>query len=327
MKIQSMAYTDKDIQDLKERTNYEAWLLEEVYRIVKQPIKLGDDLIYPLNGGNPEWFMYLNCTINIGDWRPGFLEAGKPLILVTSFKLLDMLIEWVLIKNGKGDTFRFKDKKKSIKSCKFPPLIQSNSWLHERLIALYEEITPLRGTIIHNRHFNSTDEILKVSSSKGTLVGNPVVFSQQDLYHLSFLLVSLVRYIDGTWTIDEFQKKKMRFILDEIQHLHHKEIIGQDRLEYLTVRVYSLDEDIIKFDVDRMRKDIATRHPDTETLFDVRIIVISRDARNASAYLIPWEELKDEDSIFQKNKVDLASLSTSLPSDIDIGVITSELRM
>ncbi|TVR05170.1 MAG: hypothetical protein EA395_15970 [Phormidium sp. GEM2.Bin31] len=326
--IEFMTYTDEDIQNLKERTNYEAWLLEEIYKIVKQPIKLGDDLIYPPNRGDPDSFIYLDCTISTSDWRPGFLEVGKPFILVTSFKLLDMLIEWVLTKNGKNNINRFTDKKKAIKSCEFPPLIESNNWLRERLIALYEKIVPLRGTIIHDQHFESIDGTLKVfPSSKGTPVGNPVVFSEQDLCHLSFLLVSLIRYIGGTWTIDEFQENKMRFILDEIQHLHQKEIIGQNQLKYLTVRVYSLDEDIIEIDVGRMRKYIATRYPDTDTLFDVRVVVISRDGQNASAYLIPWKDLKDEDSILQKHKVDLASLSTLVPPDIDIGVITSELRM
>ena len=32
-------------------------------------------------------------SINIGDWCPGFLEAGAPLVLVTAFKLLDMILE------------------------------------------------------------------------------------------------------------------------------------------------------------------------------------------------------------------------------------------
>lgn len=62
----------------------------------------------------------------------------------------------------------------------FPDLIESRSWLRERFIAFYEQFEPLRGTIIHERHFPSANGILEVSSSKGGIVGTVVKFTEEE---------------------------------------------------------------------------------------------------------------------------------------------------
>ncbi len=60
-----------------------------------------DSFIYPPNGGTPTLFVYGVGNIKLGDWRPGFLEAGASLVFVTTFKLLDMLLEWSANPTGK----------------------------------------------------------------------------------------------------------------------------------------------------------------------------------------------------------------------------------
>lgn len=180
-------------------TQYEGWLLEAVYDVAEQSIavSLGDELIYPPDGSKPKVHHHLKANnLIIGDWRPKFLEVGAPLVLVTSFKLLDMLIEWVLTQNGTTATFRFAQKIAALEgSIVFPSLIESRSWLRERLVALYKELDPLRGTIIHDRHFQSSGGTLQVSSSRRGTIGPTVTFSAKDLRSLSVLLVSLLRYL------------------------------------------------------------------------------------------------------------------------------------
>jgi hypothetical protein len=96
-----ISYTSSVITDLTDRTEYEVWLLEAIYDIAEHPIaaSLGDGLIYPPDGSEPKVHSYATANMIIGDWRPKFREVGAPLVLVTSFKLLDMLIEWVLTQN------------------------------------------------------------------------------------------------------------------------------------------------------------------------------------------------------------------------------------
>ncbi|MCI5224322.1 MAG: hypothetical protein D3924_17050 [Candidatus Electrothrix sp. AR4] len=76
-------------------------------------------------------------NLNMFDWRPAFLNVGAPLVFVTTFKLLDMFIEWVLEKNECNATFQFQEKIKQLKSSQpsiFPSFIESRPWLKKRLI-------------------------------------------------------------------------------------------------------------------------------------------------------------------------------------------------
>jgi hypothetical protein len=109
MTIPMASFGPTELADLGARTDYEAWLLEAVYEITNQRIAVEnvDELIYPPSGHSPIQRGYAVGNFTIGDWRPHFLEAGAPLVLVTAFKLLDMLLEWVLVANGHGSTHKF----------------------------------------------------------------------------------------------------------------------------------------------------------------------------------------------------------------------------
>lgn len=242
--------------DLTERTAYESYLLEAVYRIVGNPFESEgvDDLIFPPDGSPPAQIIHGLASIEIGDWRPGFLDAGVPLIFTTAFKLLDMIMEWVIEQNGFTPNFRFSEKIRQIKGqLTFPVLIESRPWLRERLIALYNQLEPLRGTIIHERHFTSAGGTLSVASTKEGKLGPPVVLTQGDLRHLSLLFVLLVRCLEGVWSLDTFVEKRVRYLLDELAPFHKLARLDQMMPSYRRVRVYVLDEDPIIVDLEKIR--------------------------------------------------------------------------
>lgn len=329
-----ISYTSSTLIDLAERTENEAWLLEAVYDIANQPLAVspGDGLIYPPDGSTPELHIYASACTIIGDWRRKFLEVGTPLVLVTSFKLLDMMLEWVLVQNGTASTFRFNHKIAALAGpVVFPPLIESRPWLRERLIALYKEIVPLRGTIIHDRHFQATGGTLDVSSSRGGTIGPVVTFSPDDLRNFAVVLVSLLRYLECTWTMDLFQEKRIRRALDELVHLHRLPSLGQLPPGFLTVRVYVPDEDPIEIDVESIRSDIATYRSGQDILFEVRVIAVARDGQSASAFLVGWDQLRSAGPRLQKTRGDLANSTVPVPADIDpmaaardLGLLPSE---
>ena len=259
----SVFSTPNALADLSERTEYEAWLLEAVYEIVDRrlAVRKADDFVYPPNGKPPVSTKYASSNISIGDWRNGFLKVGAPLVFVTAFKVLDMLMEWVLIQNGKPQTHRFAHKIQATKGAtQFPSLIETRPWLRERLCALYEELEPLRGTIIHDRRFTSASGSLEVSSTKGGTAGPLVSISETDLRNLALVLVSVLRYLQGAWVMDAFEEKRLRRALDELSHLHKLAMLGQLSPCRLRVRLYVLDEDPITFDIAKVRCDIAAKH-------------------------------------------------------------------
>jgi hypothetical protein len=299
-----------------------------VYDITDQRIAVEDvdELIYPPSGGPPTQTSYIVGKIIIGDWRPRFLEAGAPLVLVTAFKLLDMLLEWVLSENGYPSTHRFVQKIAALKgSVCFPPLIRTRPWLQDRLVALYERLEPLRGTIIHARHFKSKGGGLLISNSKGGAVGPAVTISSRDLRNLAFLLVSLLRYSEGTWTMDEFREKRVRRALDELAHLHALGSLGQLSPGFLNVRVYVLEVDPVQCDLGKIRRDVVAKRPNEDVMFDLRLVSVSSDGSRASAFLIPWTQLQNASPQLTKSAAELAPFAVPLPQNIDLRAIAQDL--
>jgi hypothetical protein len=322
--------TQTALSDLRVRTEYEAWFLEAVYEMVDQrlAVKDMDELIYPPAGGPPTQTMYAVGNINIGDWRPGFLAAGAPLVFVTAFKLLDMLLEWVLAENRHASTYRFEQKIAALKGpVRFPPLVETRPWLRGRLVALYDELEPLRGTIIHARHFKMEGGALQVSSSKGGVIGPAVPIAPTDLRNLALVLVSLLRYLEGEWTVDPFGEKRIRRALDELSHLHGLSSLGQLPPGFLIVRVYVRDEDPIQCDMARVRHDVTARRQGQDVVFDLRIIAISRDGACGGAYLVPWDQLQDSGLQLRKMRAELAPYAIAPPADMDSAAIARDMKL
>ena len=321
-------YATTSLTDLAERTEYEAWLLEAVYKIAEHRLTvLEDGLVYPPDGGAPTYTIGASLSINMGDWRPGFLKAGAPLVFVTAFKLLDMLLEWVLVENGQRSTHRFVQKIAAHKNptIVFPSLIETRPWLRERLVALYEHFEPLRGTLIHARHFSTTDGELSVSSSKGGAVGPAVGVSAADLRNFALLAVAIIRYIEGSWTMDPFREKRVRRAFDDLAPLHRAALLGQLPPALLFVRVFAVDADPIEVDLDRIRADIAARQPGQDIVFNLRVIVMAGDGATAGVFLFPWSEVQG--SHLRKSLAELAAYSVPLPTDVDVTAAARAMKL
>jgi hypothetical protein len=320
-------YDSAAISDLDGRVAYEAWLLEAVYEVVDNSLafKENDGLVFPPAGGPPPTHtIFASANIRIGDWRPGFLNAGAPLVFVTAFKLIDMLMEWVLAANGAPVPWRFSQKLPAIKGAVlFPPVVESHSWLRERLVALYEHLEPLRGTVIHDRTFVSSGGSLVITSSKGALAGTAVTISSAELHTLSLVAVSILNCIRGLWPFDAFREKDLRRALDELSVLHRLPSLAQLPPVLTNVRVYRWDDDEIEIDVTPIRAEANRRTPSGDVVFRVRVIVVSKSDGSVSAFQIPFEQLQGRTFILRR--VDRAKFLTPVPGDVDAKAIADAL--
>ncbi|MDU9049736.1 MAG: hypothetical protein Q3M30_12885 [Candidatus Electrothrix sp. Rat3] len=316
-------YSPNAMSHLAERTEYEAWLLEAVYNIVGEEWSpsFPDAVIYPIGSSKPEAIMHGSMNITLSDWRPGFLNAGAPLVFVTTFKLLDMFIEWVLEKNECEATFRFNDKVKLLKSSQaliFPSFIESRPWLKERLIGFYSLLAPLRNTIIHDRHFTSSDGTINVSSrkKKGHGVNPPVEINSSALGALTLIVVSILKYVNGTWFLDQYHEKTLRRKLDGLTHLHGLPSLGQRQPFFTTVRVYSTNLDHSAINLSAVRNDIGKVFPHNDCMFDLRILTV-KEGEVINAFLFPWALLGDEGFEWD-NISDLEKYQVPIPDDIEL---------
>lgn len=270
------AYDQQSVRELAEATQYESWLIEAAFSIAEDSLfpERPDQMIYPARGGMAPLAIFGRANFVIGDWRPEFLRVGAPLIFVTTFKLLDMLVEWVLSQNGRKSNYRFVQKIAALKaSPTFPPFIAYRGWLQERLIALYERLDPLRGTIIHARHFKTSDGALDVSSSRGNNIGPTISLTHQEIRSLAVFIVSVLRYVEESLRLDIYREKLLRRASDELAHLHGLPSLNQPPPHSLTVRVYFIRKDSVTIDVARIRHDVSTHLPGHDVMFDLRLIL------------------------------------------------------
>lgn len=323
-----MSFNRPALLSLRERTTYEAWLLEEVYKITDRRIAVedADEIIYPPTGAPPTQTIYGVGSINLGDWRPGFLNAGAPLILVTAFKLLDMIFEWILAQNGHQATFRFAQKLNALRGpLQFPPLIASRAWLQQRLVSLYAGLEPLRGTIIHDRHFQATSGDVQVASSKGGVVLPPVSISAAELRILAAIAVSLIRFLEGTWTLDLFHELRLRYWVDNLTHLHKETSLGQQEPGFLNIRIYSNPAAMFEVDLVTLRRDASAKRPGQHVLFDIRLVVVEPDGNSARAYLIPWARHENERATLKLTEANLHPMLCPLPEGLNLPQLAAQL--
>ena len=310
-------YDEGALLGLAKRAEYETWLLEAVYAIAEQELfpDWPDGLVYPLDQKESECINHLRAAnLVLGDWRPGFLNAGAPLVFVSSFKLLDMLIEWVLENNGHQVTFHFKEKLRLLNgSVVFPPFLEQHAWLKERLAALYRILEPLRGTIIHDKHFISTEGSLRVSSSRHG-IGPPVQISAAQLRELALTMVTTFCYISGAWEFDPRREKTLRHDLDELAPLHGLPLFGQRPPYFTRARVYQTNPDPLLVDPAAIALDLSRWFVDQDCLFDLRILIV-RDSIVTDAYLFPWSIFAERGAGWRQG-IQPDQYRSAIPADI-----------
>lgn len=316
----SSLFNVSSLKSLAERTEYESWFLEAVYELVDNRLfpSWPDAVIYPLGKKKAHFIVFGRLSINLfsSDWRPGFLSVGAPLVFISTFKLLDMLIEWILRENGNSSTFRFQEKLKQLNSSLiYPSAIESRTWLKERLTGLYTTLEPLRGTIIHDKHFTATDGAVRVASSKKGVIGAPVEITAAHLRLLARTIISVLRYVDGTWHFNNFSEKVLRHDLDELAALHGLPLLGQKAPLHTCVRVFSIDPDPLNTNPIEIAKDLAAHYANQDCSFDLRVLIV-KDREVIDAYFFPWAIL-DSPKADWRHCINAEEYRSTIPSDVN----------
>ncbi len=298
-------------QELRELTGYEDWLLQHVYKLTEDELfpEWPDAVVYDADTKSAVVRNSGRLNAVLFDWRAGFLQVAPPLVFVASFKLLDMLFEWVLKANDRLDGFQFnrKIKKLELPGLVYPSVLRARGWLVEALLALYKGSEPLRGTIIHSRHFEASRGGLQIASSKNEVVDERIELSAEDLRTYAQLSVSVLKYLHGDWHLDTHRERCLRWQIDALQKLHKLEPLGQTQPRHMCVRWNTRDPNIRIVDVAWIRSDVLERNPGQDVTFDLRIVITADERNPLRAYLIPYEVLPDLGSLPEAQLADCSS--------------------
>lgn len=230
------------IQRLREHAAYEQWAL----RFITQKQERIDE-----GPGTPARLIYqgpekpANVSMAVGEVVGESLDvvdAIAPLRLTTAFKLLDVVVEWVLTDNG-GCDWRFVEKIKQVKTSPptLPELFQTRGFLWGYVFGLYENLVGFRNEIVHNSNFVVNGDVLEVNRDNKVLTLN-----RQQLLSLGRVCIAITDLLVGNVPWDEGCEARLKYDLDQLSALHKQAVFGIEKpmAAILEFRLETVDDEV-----------------------------------------------------------------------------------
>lgn len=170
----------------------------------------------------------LGATVKAGPARTSqsrvreVIQSLYPLVFASSYKCIDMIIEWILEENRgiSNHKWGYRDKYNMANS-DFPGILQLpmtiSPEIFERLLILYDELMDHRHAVIHRHEFDINDGDFIVEDSAGA----KYEFDDTQLFSFAKTgAVSAETILDDS--INETQEREIKRYLDNLNFVHER---------------------------------------------------------------------------------------------------------
>lgn len=222
-----MLYKVEDRENLKDRLDYELWLLNFLHQ--------KSDSIQSLNkAGSSETILKpddirlrpAKTEIKIGGKGSSeIIERFYPLIFTSAYKVLDIQFEWILDKNVSKEITYWGYEKKIVKinglfddgELTIPDFFQKHIDIFNRLFRLYQILRKYRNSIIHDNKFKVKKDLLEVNDSEDV----PFTFKPKELLAFSKAsCLSTEALVKNE--LEGFKLRGLKALLDYLNFVHQK---------------------------------------------------------------------------------------------------------
>ncbi|WP_152419902.1 hypothetical protein [Natrialba hulunbeirensis] len=228
-----MSLTTNQIQRLHKVTDYERWSLKnlaelsgdvdlDLYTVAKLKNKPPSREV-TLEGGRSVYLRTSTATIG-GSGVEEAIRNISPLIFASTYKCLDLFIEWLLEINGQnppGGRWTFEKKTDRIAALisqgpsSLPQIFATDTDALECLSNLYIELEDYRHSVIHRSDFEVVNGKLVISDEAGT----SHTFLKEELFCFAgSVLVSIDAIVNGTY--DYVTERQLKTLLDRLSDIH-----------------------------------------------------------------------------------------------------------
>lgn len=140
-----------NVQELTEKAGYEYWVLRKCLIAIEKHAGVSSDVTVAFRkDGTKEHIMQMYSEFG-SEKRVQVIEDLSPLLFVSSYKMIDMYIEWILYSNGQQVPRRFDQKYRicieNASTLSLPTGISVDE--HNVLLELYDKLRLKRNHIIH----------------------------------------------------------------------------------------------------------------------------------------------------------------------------------
>lgn len=305
---------------LEEKLSYELWLLDFL-SITQKTFEGGTDIsTITLEKDQP-----IHVSISVSEVIGGgaalkVIEAMSPLTFVTSYKILDMIFEWILEENQTAGNigkvpWRFSEKINTILNSQlvFPPHFQTKSYVKEYLFALYSNLLKFRNEVVHKHKFSVLDGILKIDTTENGQLYT-LELNRLKLGSLVKIVVAAANLLLGVLPFEPQVDRLFKYHLDLIKELHGLAEFWEKKPVLVNVVLKVPEEKgLFPLDLEFVRKELSRIHPDVSVLFNLNVIGIVNDEPSVS-WFFPVDSVP-KDSLLDLRPDSYEEYRSSLPEE------------
>ena len=316
-KRNNFMYAHKAQQKLLDKLDYELWLLNQLaeYQIFDggtdiatlkiRSGELGTEVI--LDSGE-EFYTPPHMT--------SLVFTMTPLVFIASYKVLDMIFEWILEENHsagkiKEVPWRFTDKLDLLKDkskLQYPPLFTTQKYLHSHSEALFSHLLPYRNEIVHNKAFSICKDKLILSSSRNQNIR--LTLSRVQIGCLVRFVVALARALAGVIEVDTHRDRLLRYHLGSLTTAHGLKAFKQQKPPLVNVE-FEVPKRCGSFlgNLKQVRDKIRTIFPNQDVSFDLTVQAVDGENLIAKWYFkkeeVPaLDEVAFDEESYKAHRVD-----------------------
>ena len=236
LKGDNLIYDDEARQKLLDKLDYELWLLNQLAEY--QLFDGGTDITtFKIRGGESgTGILDLDSGEESVPWSR-VITTITPLVFTASYKMLDMIFEWILEQNYRArklpespSRWSFKKKLKYLKDkskLQYPPLFTTQKYLHSYSEALFSQLLPYRNEIVHNKTFSIRKDKLILSSSRNQNIR--LTLSRVQIGCLVRFVVALTRALAGVIEVNAHMDRLLKYHLDSLKTAHGRKAFKQKK--------------------------------------------------------------------------------------------------
>lgn len=287
---------------LKEKLDYELWLLDFLSK-TQETFEGGSNIsTITLTKGQAGTKTDLFLTDSISSrGAMKVMDKMMPLTFTASYKILDMIFEWILEKNKEIGNLQkiprgFKEKIKIISSAQliYPPLLQSEPYIRNYLFALYSNLLKFRHEIVHKNNFSVLNGKLRVETIKNSQLYS-IELDRGELGAFVRTVVAVANILTGVLPFGEQEDCLLKYYLDRIRKLHRLAAFGQKKPILVNVRIKVPEErGVFPVDVKFVREQISRIHPNVDVLFNLKVIGLVDDKPSVCCFFPVGSVPKDD---------------------------------
>ncbi len=299
-----IAYDQASQSLLKEKLCYELWCLEYIYK-TKETLEGKTDInTIKLRNKQPKKHVILQSTFYMGSERAlKVINTMMALTFAASYKLLDMIFEWILEENKRLRklqdvpwSFTEKIEKVTTLPLVYPPTLESQPWAKDYLLALYKNLLRFRHEIVHRNKFLISDDRLIVEVIEEGRVYR-LDLSKEKLSALVKTTVMAAKVLGGYSSLGNTEIMQLKYYLDQIIELHGLPEFGQKSPRFINV-ILDVPEENGSFPADlrTVREVIRKSYAGVHVLFALKVNGLVNDEPSIS-WFFPIDSVPQQDTI------------------------------